>query len=135
MAPDRTHEVRRWLEKACQDLRAGDVVLEANPPLVEDALFHAQQAAEKAVKGLLVWHGRSFRKTHDLREVGGAALELDVTLENLLRQAVRLTPFAGVFRYPTDMGEPRPEEAREALALARELDEAVLPRLPVDVRP
>jgi hypothetical protein len=67
--------------------------------------------------------------------VGGTALELDVTLEPLLRQAVRLTPFAGVFRYPTDMGEPTPEEAREALALAREVYDAVLARLPEETRP
>lgn len=134
MPPNRSDEVRRWLAKACDDLRAGEVVLAASPPLVEDALFHAQQAAEKAIKGLLVWHGRSFRKTHDLREVGGAALELDATLEPLLRRAVRLTPFAGVFRYPTDMGEPTPEEAREALALARQVYDAVLARLPEEAR-
>ncbi len=134
MPADRSDEVRRWLAKAGADLRAGEVVLAATPPLVEDALFHAQQAAEKAIKGFLVWHGHSFRKTHDLREVGGAALELDPTLEPVLRRAVRLSPFAGVFRYPTDMGEPAPEEAQEALALARELYEAVLARLPGDVR-
>lgn len=135
MPADRSDEVRRWLAKACADLRAGEVVLAASPPLVEDALFHAQQAAEKAIKGFLVWQGRGFRKTHDLREVGGAALEVDETLEPLLREAARLTPFAGVFRYPADMGEPAPEEAQEALALAREVYEAVLARLPVDVRP
>ncbi|WP_447972356.1 hypothetical protein [Nitrospira sp. Kam-Ns4a] len=35
-----------------------------------------------------------------------------------------------MFRYPTDMGEPTVEEAREALALAREVYEAILARLP-----
>jgi prevent-host-death family protein len=29
-------------------------------------VFHAQQAAEKAMKGYLSWHDQAFRKTHDL---------------------------------------------------------------------
>ena len=82
-----------------------------------------------------MWYGQSFRKTHDLREVGGAALALDASLEPLLRAAVRLSPFAGVFRYPTEMGEPTRQEAEEALATARQVYEAVLPRLPEEVRP
>ncbi len=102
---------------------------------MEDAVFHAQQAAEKGLNGFLVWHGRSFRRTHDLREVGGAAIAIDGTLEPLLRRAARLTPFAGVFRYPTEMGEPTSDEAREALATAREVYDAILARLPADVRP
>ncbi|MEK7329339.1 MAG: HEPN domain-containing protein [Candidatus Eisenbacteria bacterium] len=135
MPPDVGAEARRWFVKASSDLRAAEVLLGATPPFVEHALFHAQQAAEKAVKGFLVWHGRPFRKVHDLREVGGAALALDASLEPVLRRAARLSPFAGVFRYPTDMGEPTVEEARDALALAREVYDVVLSRLPEEVRP
>ena len=135
MPPDLAQEVQRWLAKANDDLRAGGLVLTAAPPLVEDALFHPQQAVEKSIKGFLVWHGRQFRKTHDLREIGGVAIELDATLEPLLRRAARLGPFAGVFRYPTEMGVPTLEEAQEALGLANEVTEAILARLPEDARP
>ncbi len=135
MPPDLAGEVRRWLLKARDDLRAGEAVLAASPPLVEDALFHAQQAVEKAVKGFLVCHGRPFRKVHDLREVGGAAIAIDASLELLLRRTASLSPFAGVFRYPADMGEPTPEEAEGALALAREVYESILARLPEEAKP
>lgn len=68
--PARAGEAGAWLEKAAQDLRAGDVDLAASPPLVEDAAFHAQQAVEKALKGFLAAHDRPIRKTHDLVGLG-----------------------------------------------------------------
>ena len=58
MAPDpeRIREVRSWLEKANDDIRAAGVDLAADPPLTGDAAFHAQQAIEKSLKGFLSWH-------------------------------------------------------------------------------
>ena len=135
MLPEKGLETRAWFQKVAQDLRAADLVLDAEPPIIEDGLFHAQQAAEKAIKGFLVWHEIPFRKTPDLREVGGLALAVDSSLEPILRRAARLSPFAGVFRYPGDIGEPSIEEAREALALAREVVSTVLTRLPAEVQP
>ena len=136
MPPDKNPEARRWFQKVSQDLAAGTVVLHATLPLLEDALFHAQQAAEKAIKGYLAWHGAPFRKVHDLREIAGAAIGIDPSLEPLLKRSAVLTPFAGVFRYPAgDLGEPSQEDAAQALLLAREVYQAILDRLPQEVRP
>ena len=49
-------ETRAWLIKAVTDLRAAELDLGASPPLLEDVVFHCQQAAEKALKGFLGWH-------------------------------------------------------------------------------
>ncbi len=60
MADAKIFEVRAWLKKADDDLRGAQVDLAAAPPLIEDALFHCQQAAEKAMKAFLtaqVHHG------------------------------------------------------------------------------
>ncbi|RME40857.1 MAG: HEPN domain-containing protein [Planctomycetota bacterium] len=46
-------EVRRWLEKAAHDRTAGRLALGHQPPLTEVAAFHAQQAAEKTLEGVL----------------------------------------------------------------------------------
>ena len=94
--------------------------------------FHAQQAIEKALKA---WHDRPFRKVHDLAELGVQSAEIDATLEPLLRRAAPLTEYAWKFRYPGDDAEPEPAEAAQALALAREIVEAVLQRLPEGARP
>jgi hypothetical protein len=39
-------------------LRGADIDLAASPPIIEDMLFHCQQAAEKAMKGFLTAHDR-----------------------------------------------------------------------------
>ena len=52
MTPDPLEEARRWLDQADQDLDAARVLCQAGHHNL--ACFHAQQAAEKAVKGFLV---------------------------------------------------------------------------------
>lgn len=40
-----------WFAKAEADLQAAQMVLAATPPLIEIACYHAQQCAEKYLKG------------------------------------------------------------------------------------
>ena len=101
--PMRIADTRAWIEKVQIDLRAAEIGLSAAPPLVEDCLFHCQQAVEKAMKAFLTWHDRPFRKTHDLVEVGGQCVELDNSLEVPLRRAAPLTEYAWKFRYPGEV--------------------------------
>lgn len=68
--PERIAEVRSWFSRAESDLRAAAISRTANPPLLDIVVFHAQQAAGKSLKGFLCWHDRSFRKTHNLVEIG-----------------------------------------------------------------
>ncbi|MDI7269714.1 MAG: HEPN domain-containing protein [Myxococcota bacterium] len=124
--PELVAETRGWFARAAHDFAAGAADLSADPPLTGDAAFHAQQAAEKSMKGFLTWHSRVFRKTHNLAELGGVCVEVDLTLESLLHRAAVLTDYAWRFRYPGEPDEPSGEEAREALAMAREVHEAIL---------
>ncbi|MDO8681827.1 MAG: HEPN domain-containing protein [Acidobacteriota bacterium] len=55
--PELVAETHAWLAKAALDLRAADHSLTAVPPLVDDIVFHAQQAAEKCFKGFLTPRG------------------------------------------------------------------------------
>lgn len=133
--PVRLADTRGWLAKARADLRASEHEFRATPPLLDDIVFHCQQAAEKALKGFLAWHGRPFRKTHSLEELGEQCLELDQTLKELIDRAVPLTEYAWKFRYPGEPEEPSREEAEEALAIAREVYAAMVARLPQEARP
>ena len=133
--PVRLADTRAWMDKARLDLGAGDADLSPDPPFCGDAMFHAQQAAEKALKAFLAWHENPFRKTHDLRELFGACCGADPSLVSLGERAEGLTPYAWVFRYPGDSEEPTREEAENALGLAREVYAAILTRLPDDARP
>jgi hypothetical protein len=40
--PARVAEIRAWLEKAAEDLRAAEFEMTANPPLFGDVPFHTQ---------------------------------------------------------------------------------------------
>jgi HEPN domain-containing protein len=137
MASDaaRVADTRGWLRRAAADLRGADIDLAADPPLIGDAVFHCQQAAEKALKAFLAWHDAPFRKTHDLAEIGQQCVTLDSSLEPLCRSAEGLTAFAWIFRYPGEPEEPSVEDAVAAAALARDVYHAVLSRLPGEVRP
>jgi hypothetical protein len=59
MEPDlaRAEDVHAWLKKAVLDLRAPRHLMSAGEAgLRADVVFHAQQAAEKALKAFLAWH-------------------------------------------------------------------------------
>lgn len=86
-------------------------------------------------QGFLAWHDVPFRKTHDLAEIGRQCAEIDPSLESLLRRAATLTEYAWKFRYPGDPQDPTREEAERALTLGREVYEAIIARLPSEVRP
>ena len=123
------------LQRAIADLESAAVLIGSTPSHPDTALFHCQQAAEKAWKAFLFWHDLPFRKTHDLRELGSACARLDGSLSSLAERAEDLTQFAWVFRYPGGLQAPPREEGEEALLLAREVYEAILARLPAEVRP
>jgi HEPN domain-containing protein len=127
---EKTAEVRAWLMRAKDDLRAGDAAMGVSPPVVSVALFLAQQAAEKAMKGFLTWHDCVFRKTHNLVEIGELCVSIDPSLGPILRQAAGLTVYAWRFRYPGEPNKPSFEEGKSALALAREVLSEIVSRLP-----
>ncbi len=87
------------------------------------------------MKGLLAWHDRPFRKTHNLVEIGQACAATDPGVEPLLRRAAGLTEYAWRFRYPGDAQGPSAQETQEAVGLAEEIQQVLLSRLPPDVRP
>jgi HEPN domain-containing protein len=132
MPPDpvRLADTRAWLGRAETDLRSARADLAAAPPILGDALFHCQQAVEKALKAFLTWHDTPFRKTHDLGELGSQCLRIDSSLEPLLRPAAPLTEYAWRFRYPGEPVEPSRGETDAALRLAETIVAAVTERIP-----
>jgi len=133
--PARVAETHEWLHKASLDLRGARIDLDAEPPLLEDALFHCQQAVEKILKGLLAWNDVAFRNTHSLEELGAACEAIDPTLQEAVDPAVPLTEFAWAFRSPGDHPAPTTEEASQGLATAMRTVAAVVARLPEEAVP
>lgn len=53
MRPEHLEDAEEWLARAEQDIQMALLALEARPILGSGIAFHAQQAAEKALKGYL----------------------------------------------------------------------------------
>ncbi len=131
--PVRLEDTVRWMARAASDLRSARHALVAEPPILDDAVFHCQQAAEKALKGFLCWHDVVFRKTHNLEEIGEQCLAVDDTLRPAVDTAVPLTQYAWQYRYPGDEIAPSQEEVSDAIRSATGLFDAILRVLPPDV--
>ena len=108
-----------WLRFAETDLTAARRLIAAEP-LPSTAAFHAQQAAEKAMKAALVARNARAPKTHDLL----ALARLLPDLNGLPPDAAldQLTYYAVDSRYPDDFQDVTADEAHKAIETA----EAVL---------
>jgi HEPN domain-containing protein len=121
--------VRQWLAKAAEDFKAAETLLDSKPPLLYPACFHAQQAAEKFIKAILTRHQIEFPKTHSIRQLLDLAAPAQPDLTHDLKDAVMLTPYGVDIRYPGDAPEPNIQEAKQAVALARKVRDAVMKNL------
>ena len=130
-APDpRVLEVRAWLARASEDLRAGRHDLTASPPLLNDAAFHAPHCAEKALNAVLVHTETPFRKTHNLTELGAGVVRVAPSLNEVARKASLLTEFAWRFRYLGDPVTINVADAERAIELAARTLDSILAALP-----
>ena len=137
MADAPASEARAWMVKASRDLETARRSAAGEPPFYDIAVYHCQQAAEKAVKAFLIHHGRPYEKTHDIEVLTDLAGEVDAAFGKLADAADALTPYATRFRYPnaTFEVEPLPAEYSEALQHATAIYDFVGSQLPASVRP
>jgi HEPN domain-containing protein len=107
---------REWLNRARSNL----MVARTEEPgiYLEDLCFNAQQAAEKAIKALLIQHDVEFPYVHDLAGLLTWLERAGHEVPESIRQAERLTRFAVFTRYPGLTPPTSREEYREVLALA-----------------
>ena len=105
-----------WLRHANSDLSLARVL---PPPsvLLESLCFHAQQAAEKALKAILVTRSVSFPKTHSIRILLDL-LAQHLTVPEEIHYAAGLTDYAVTARYPGVAESVGEEEYQEAVSVA-----------------
>lgn len=119
-------QVRWWLLAAKRDLERAEVSLSLGDKAA--ATFWAQQAAEKALKALLLYFRGGFPKTHNIKRLlDELGLDLGLSSEEL-EDAYELTQYYHISRYP-DIVEGLPDEAislrsaRRAVEAARRIVE------------
>jgi HEPN domain-containing protein len=120
--------VEGWLGKASEDLAAADVLLGSGVDVTDAVAFHAQQAAEKALKAFLIRHQVRFGRSHDVEELLELAEPCGPGISAALSEAAALTTYAVDARYPGAQRVTRDEAAR-LLSVARQVVDTVVSNL------
>ncbi len=107
---------REWLRRARSNLtlartRPSDVEL-------EDLCFEAQQAAEKAIKGVLIGLRVEFPYVHDIGQLFRLVEVAGLTIPEGVLEAETLTVYAVVTRYPGTVRRVTEHEHQAAVAVA-----------------
>lgn len=105
-----------WLNRARSNL----IHAKARTPGVylEDLCFDAQQAAEKALKAVLVERGIQFPHVHDLASLLILINQAGAETPPAVREAGRLTRFSVIARYPSVAEPVTEQEYQQAVAIA-----------------
>jgi HEPN domain-containing protein len=112
-------EAMLLLRKAREDANAVEKL--ASDREIADSVvgFHAQQAAEKAMKAVLAYYGDEFPWTHDLRHLMDRLEGVATPLPDSLYEVRSLAPWAVEFRYGETIDDQLDRE--QALVLARDI--------------
>jgi HEPN domain-containing protein len=121
---------KQFLMRADDDLRPSELTLTDSEPVYWAAAFHAQQCAEKALKGLLTFHDLRAGKTHDIGRLLKLSLPVLPALVELTERANILTAYAVDSRYPGPYSNIGEKEAKQAIETARLVFESVVNALP-----
>lgn len=105
-----------WLRYAYSDLELARV-RRPSKVLLEGLCFHAQQAAEKALKAVLIAKGVPPPKTHNIRTLLDL-LPQDVIVPQDVEDAASLTDYAVMSRYPGVFESVDEKEYKETIRLA-----------------
>ena len=113
-----------WMRQADSDLILARRVPEG--VLLERRLFHAQQAVEKALKGVMVSRGLLYPRTHDIKVLINLLRAGGVAVPDEAMSAKDFTRFEAMTRYPIDFAAPDLKVTEEYCNIAADITAAVV---------
>jgi HEPN domain-containing protein len=110
-----------WLRHAKSDLAVAQDI-ENNPDVLPNqTVFHAQQAAEKALKGVMIHEAIAFPRTHDLKDLVKQWTNSGRAWPAALTNVKTLSPYAVESRYPGYIHPISRAEVRTAVEVAEQV--------------
>ncbi len=121
-------DIKEWLRYAENDLKLAKMALNAD--IYEYACFHAQQAVEKLLKTLILFHGREIPRTHSIKVLIDILKNIDKSYNYLFDlNADELSFYAVLTRYPEFEKDINSSEAKEAIEIGEKVKEFVMKKL------
>ncbi|MEO5328260.1 MAG: HEPN domain-containing protein [Magnetococcus sp. THC-1_WYH] len=121
MNPPHIEEALRSLRLADRDIVAFETLRDAPRASLASACFHAQQAIEKCIKGVLFQNQIEFRRTHDLTVLTNLLSKNGIKLPVSDDQLAEINPCAVDFRYDEEtITLPNREMMTELVTVLRE---------------
>lgn len=114
---DVIEEASRWVELAEEDLRGADAMASEEAFSPRHVCWYSQQAAEKALKAVLVFEQVSFPFSHDLEQLR-ALVPIGWRVRGIQADLPTLSRWAIEGRYP-DSDAPTDEDASGGIGVAR----------------
>jgi len=115
-----------WVAKAESDLLNIENNLASNEVPWDTVCFHAQQAAEKLLKAVIVRDGDRLPRTHDLIALLALAMKRYPNLASIEADCRSLGVYGSHERYPSDFGDPEEPDARRMVDAAKRVRAAVV---------
>lgn len=129
---DFTADVNTWLEFAQYDLKSA--LWQLKGEIYTSACFAAQQAAEKALKALILSRGTVAPKVHSLDRLLSILRRLKVVVAFIEREALDLDKYYITTRYPGQYGGPEDLYDRSDAQAAVEGAQAVIDFVEKNIR-
>lgn len=120
-----------WLVKAYHDLISAKKLAQGEEPVLDTAIYHTQQCAEKALKAYLSYKQQPPQKSHNLRLLVELCEEIDESFAELIYEAEELSPFATAYCYPDMIMEPEAGEVQDATHKAEQIFDFVRKKVPL----
>ena len=96
--------ISEWFRYADMDLETAEYIQGKRPQPLEIICFHCQQAAEKYIKGYLVYHGvLEPPKTHNLNFLIDMCMDYDIRFDKIEQACSSLTRYGVQPRYPREI--------------------------------
>ena len=119
----RDDQVKKWLKNAHSDLALASIDL-PDGVMYEQLCFHAQQAAEKSIKALLIHLSLEFPFSHNIQLLIGI-LPADIKNIPIMAEVISLTPYAVLTRYPGEIDIVTEDKYSEAIQVSKSVVEFV----------
>ena len=123
----KSHEA--WLIKAQHDLLSANKLITGEEPVLDTAIYHTHQCAEKSLKAFLAFNNKPIIRTHDLIALVDICVELNQDFMELYELVEELNPYSIMFRYPAEVMEPDMSEALGGIQKAKQILDFVIEKM------